>query len=93
VKHHKQIVNHTIVLAIDPLAVFPFAKEFFFRAMSMLMSLYIITILFPLGVHLRNWVGAVDRDLVHTRARQPRNERYFSKPKVFSKHKMYSILL
>jgi hypothetical protein len=44
------------------------------------MPFFIVNLLFPSSVGLRNLFGAVDRDLERTRARRTRNERYFSKP-------------
>jgi hypothetical protein len=46
------------------------------------MPFCIVNLLFPSSVRLINLFGSVDRDLVRTRARRSRNERYFSKPNV-----------
>jgi hypothetical protein len=58
-----------------------------------LMPFCIINLLFPSSVRLRNLFGAVDRDLVRTRARQTRNERYFSKPNFVQNKKCIRFLV
>jgi hypothetical protein len=45
-----------------------------------------VNLLFSSSARLRNLFGDVDRDLVRTRARRSRNERYFSKP-IFGQNK------
>jgi hypothetical protein len=57
------------------------------------MSFCIVNLLFPSSVRLRNLSGAVDRDLVHTQARRPRNEHYFSKPNVVQNKKYIRFLV
>jgi hypothetical protein len=51
----------------------------------------VTNLLFPSSVRLRNLFGAVARDVVRTRVRRPRNERYLSKPNFVQNKKMYTL--
>jgi hypothetical protein len=74
-------------LAIDTLAIFHFAKDLLF------FQLQPVNLLFPSSVRLKNLFSAVDRDLVLTRARRSRNERYFSKANLVQNKKCIRFLV
>jgi hypothetical protein len=57
------------------------------------MPFCIVNLLFPSSVRLRNMFGAVDRDLVRTQARRPRNKSYFSKPNFVQNKKCIGFLV